>query len=122
MATDIKKYENDDCRETVLLPLVDIYENGTEYSMKFEVPGVARDNLNITLEGRELEIRGNVPENSAEGKTLTYSEYTPYNFYRRFKVDEDVDGNKIDAKLDNGILTLVLHKREEAKPKKIEIH
>jgi len=122
MATDIKNYDADDCGETVLLPLSDIYESGNEYSMKFEVPGVVRENLDITLEGRELEIRGNISEFESGNRTLTYSEYTPLNFYRKFKVDEDVDGNKIEAKLENGILTLVLQKKEEAKPKKIEIH
>jgi len=122
MTTDIKKRDTDTRSETVLMPLADIYESGNEYNMKFEIPGVSRDNLNITIEGRELEIRGNITEYEKGNGSLAYSEYTPYNYYRKFKVDGDVDGNKIEATLDNGILTLVLHKKEEAKPKRIEIH
>ncbi len=122
METAIKNYENGECRETVLLPLTDIYETDAGYHMIYEVPGITRENLDITVNGRELEIKGNLNELVPEGKSLLYGEYTPASFYRKFKTDEGVDTDKIEAKLENGLLTLILNKKEEAIPKKIEIH
>lgn len=122
METSIKDYESGGCRETVLLPLTDIYETETGYHLIYEVPGISKENFEITANGRELEIKGNLNDYSPEGKKLVYGEYEPASFYRKFKTDENVDTDKIEAKLENGLLTLILNKKEEALPKKIKIH
>jgi len=122
METAIKQYESGECRETVLLPLTDVYETESSYNLAYEVPGITRENLEITIIGRELEVKGNINEYVPEGKRLIYGEYSPASFYRKFKTDESVNTDKIEAKLENGLLTLILNKKEEALPKKIEIH
>jgi len=106
---------------SVLVPTTDIYETENEYNLKMEMPGVPRENLEVTLENNELEIKGRVTEESGKEDKLKYSEYKLLNYYRKFKIGNDVNKDAINASLDNGILTLTLNKSEEVKPKKIEI-
>jgi len=112
------EYKNE---EYVLTPAADIYETKEEYRLKLEMPGVSREDLSVTLDNNELIIEGKVHDTIPETGKLKYAEYSLYNYYRAFRVGEDIDRNKIDATLENGILTLTLHKAEEAKPKKIEV-
>jgi len=119
MSTELKKAEmNGDYRVT---PAADIYEAGDEYVLKLEMPGVSRENLEITLDRDELEITGKANAETPADKMERYCEYRLCDFYRRFRVGEDIDRNSIKAALDNGVLTLTLHKSEQAKPRKIDI-
>lgn len=122
MAAEITK-TNDTNKNAgcVLVPAVDIYETENEYSLKFDMPGVSKENLEITLHDNELEIRGGVARYTPTDKELKYSEFSLFDYYRKFKIGDDVDQNGIKAVLSNGVLALVLQKHEEVKPKKIEI-
>jgi HSP20 family protein len=118
--TKIKKdaYNNE---EYVLVPPVDIYETENEFVIKAEMPGVKKDGVNITLDNNELEISGKINGILPEEKNLKYSEFKLYNYHRKFNVGDTVDRNTLSAALDNGILTLTLPKKEEVKPRKIEV-
>lgn len=118
--TKIKKdaYNNE---EYVLVPPVDIYETENEFVVKAEMPGVNKDGVNITLDNNELEIIGKINGNLPDEKNLKYSEFNLYNYHRKFNVGDTIDRNALKAGLDNGILTLTLPKKEEVKPKKIEV-
>jgi HSP20 family protein len=118
--TKIKKdtYNNE---EYVLVPPVDIYESENEFVIKAEMPGVNKDGVNITLDNNELEINGKINGNLPDEKNLKYSEFNLYNYHRTFNVGDTIDRNALIAGLDNGILTLTLPKKEEVKPKKIEV-
>jgi HSP20 family protein len=107
--------------DRVMVPLTDIYETTDQYTLKLEMPGVTRENLDILMENNELEIRGKVDEYRPENKELKYSEFTQFNYYRTFSVGNDIDRNKISATFDNGVLTLVLQKHEAVKPRKIPV-
>ena len=102
-------------------PLADIYETADIYSVKLEMPGVTKESLNVIIDDDELKItaESSIEENE---KDLKYADFCAKNFSRTFRVGNDVDRNRIDAKLDNGVLTLILHKSEEVKPKKITIN
>lgn len=106
----------------VLVPLTDIYETPDHYMLKLEMPGVAREKLEITMENNELEIRGEVIKFDSKEKDLKYSEFSNYDYYRKFNVGDDIDRDKINAKLENGVLSLELQKHEAVKPKKIPIN
>jgi len=108
--------------EYVLLPLTDIYETEGQYTLKMEMPGITKDKLEVLLEDNELEIRGEADRYSPEGKELKYSEFSQYNYYRKYNVGDDIDREGIDAKFENGVLTLVLKKHEAAKPRRIPIN
>jgi HSP20 family protein len=123
MATEVKKIKKDayQCEECVIVPPVDIYETDNEYILKADMPGVIKENLAITLDNNRLEINGKVVEDESEEGNLKYSEYKLYNFHREFNAGKDINGNAITAKLDHGVLTLIMPKKEEVKPKKLEI-
>jgi len=118
--TKIKKdaYNNE---EYVLVPPVDIYENENEFVIKAEMPGVNKDGVNVTLDNNELEINGKINGNLPDKNDLKYSEFNLHNYHRKFNVGDIIDRNALKAGLDNGILTVTLPKKEEVKPKKIEI-
>lgn len=105
----------------ILTPASDIYETKDEYLMKMEMPGVSRENISITVDNNELAVEGRIDETVPGNDKLKFAEYSLHNYRRVFTVGDDIDRSKIDAVLENGILTLKLHKAEEAKPKKIEV-
>jgi HSP20 family molecular chaperone IbpA len=123
MATQLAQKPEQNVKKTdyVITPPVDIYETDNEYVLKADMPGVAKDNVNITFNNNELEITGKVDEQYTSNENMTYREYTLFNYYRKFVVSNAINPEGISASLENGVLTIKLPKREEAKPKKIEI-
>lgn len=120
MRHELEKTWNENI-ERVLAPVTDIYETEENYTMLMEMPGVEKENLDIVLEEDSLEIRGSVKPYTPENLTLKYSDCNSGNYYRKFRIGNDVDRNRIDASLSEGTLTLTLNKTEEVKPKKIAI-
>jgi HSP20 family protein len=95
------------------LPL-DVYENDNERVVRLEIPGVPKKNIELELENAILSVRAKREEkDNGESTTIDLS--------RSISVGEDIDPEKIQANLDNGILTIVLPKHEQAKPKQITI-
>jgi HSP20 family protein len=121
MMTDTNVKNSGETRKVFHIPLADIYETADIYSVKMEMPGIVKENLDIVIDDDELKITA---ESSPEENTgnLKYAEFRAKDFSRTFRVGNDVDRNRIDAKLENGILTLTLHKSEAVKPKKIAIN
>jgi HSP20 family protein len=85
-----------------------------------KMPGVNKDGLEITVEGNEFTIIVRRHSELPEGE-LFYCESSLADFRRVFEPGPDVDTSKINAKLEQGVLTLRLPKSEKAKPKKIEV-
>lgn len=104
------------------IPSVDIFERANEYLIVAEMPGVSKENLDIEIEKDTLKIKG-TPEWPKGDWSPVYREFSDqYEFARTFSIGGDIDRDKIKAKIENGILALVLPKGEQAKPKKIEIN
>jgi HSP20 family protein len=106
-------------QERYVTPPVDIYENGDGLVVKADLPGVAKENLDVRVENNLLTIRGK-PSHIAPGEAV-YREYELVNFFRQFELNERVDQSKISAELQHGVLSLRLPKAEEAKPRKIDV-
>jgi len=123
MATQLAQKPEQNVKKTdyVITPPVDIYETDNEYVLKADMPGVTKDNVSITFNNNELEITGKVDDEYTSNENMTYREYTLFNYYRKFVVSNAINPEGISALLENGVLTIKLPKREEAKPKKIEI-
>jgi HSP20 family molecular chaperone IbpA len=98
---------------------VDIYENGEGLVVKADLPGVAKENLDVRVENSLLTIYGR-PTRVAPGDPI-HREYELVNFFRQFELNERVNQSKISADLKHGVLTLLLPKAEEAKPRKIDV-
>jgi HSP20 family protein len=106
-------------QEQYVTPPVDIYETGEGLVVKADLPGVAKENLDVRVENNLLTIRAK-SAHVAPGEPI-YREYELVNFFRQFELNERVDQAKISADLKHGVLTLKLPKAEEAKPRKIDV-
>lgn len=103
----------------VVSPAVDIYENEREYLVLADLPGVAHDGVQIRFEGGELSLAASRQEDRASdylGNEITVADYR-----RLFRIPETVDSEKIEAKLVDGVLHLVLPKSTKAGPRQISV-
>jgi HSP20 family protein len=103
------------------VPDVNIYEFEDSLKLWAEMPGVKEKDLDVTLKDGVLTIVGKVAANMYSGLRPMYTEYNVGNYYRDFVLHESIDESKIKATLCNGILELELPKKEQAKPRKIEV-
>jgi HSP20 family protein len=108
-----------------LLANLDIGETGDEIVVELDAPGVRREDIDITLGDSTLHIRGRRESKKEEkGKSFYRSEREYGEFDRRIALPCEVDANRIDAGLKDGVLTIRLPKSAKAKEqeRKIEIH
>ena len=103
-----------------VLPGVNIYETKDGYLLEAEMPGVGKDGLEITLDGNELTITGRRNVESVAGEQL-FRERSRVDFQRTFELDPAIDTARINAKINQGLLTLTLPKSEQVKPRKIAV-
>lgn len=101
-------------------PRAHIVENGDDFVLQVELPGVRRDGLEVTFENGELAIVGHRTPFQTEAE-LIYRESRPADFRRVFEIDPSIDTTKIGARLEQGVLTLTLPKAEASKPRRIEV-
>lgn len=101
-------------------PLTDVYELPENFKLEIQTPGIAKENLQIKIENNILTVKGESAKADESAATLM-RESCGKNYFRKFALANSVDAEKISAELNNGILTLTLPKREEAKPKTINI-
>ena len=102
-------------------PRFDLYEDADAYVLMGDVPGVVPQDLEVAFENQEVAIHGKVKPRTVEGRCF-FEEYGVGDFHRSFNVGELVDGSLINAELSNGVLTVRLPKRMEAKPRKIQVN
>jgi HSP20 family protein len=103
-------------------PGANLYDKGEYLEMTIEVPGMGKDDLTIKIQGNYLEIGGKRESDAPEGYSAHRVERGTTSFTRSFTLPAEVDSSKVEAKLNNGLLVLVLPKAEAAKPKQITIN
>jgi HSP20 family protein len=106
--------------EQFIAPPASVIEAGDGYTLEIEMPGVTKDRLDISVENNELAIVGQRSLPAVEG-TLIHHESRPENFRRIFELDPSIDGDKISAKIEQGLVTLTLPKAEHVKPREIPL-
>jgi HSP20 family protein len=100
-------------------PSVNIIETKDVYVLEAEMPGVAKEGLDLSLDDNVLTIVGRrQPDPEAN---LLYRESNPVDYRRVFELDPSIEGGKINARIEQGILTLTLPKAERAKPRQITV-
>lgn len=102
-------------------PEVNIFESGEGYVIEAEMPGVSKEGLEITLEGTEITIIGRRHDEAVTGEPLV-RERQRADFRRVFEMDPAIDTAKINARMTQGVLTLVLPKSEQVKPRRIAVN
>jgi HSP20 family protein len=103
------------------LPTTDIFETDDALTMLLEMPGVDRENIEISVENGVLTVEGKINFSKYEGLQPVYSEYNIGPFRRTFRISSRIDQDKIKAEMQGGVITLVLPKAEEAKPRRIDV-
>ena len=105
----------------VYVPRVDIFESKDSIVIIADMPGVDEKSTDITLEKNVLTISGTVESMSYEGRSVAYAEYDVGDYERSFTISDEVDRDRIEAKMKNGVLHVTLHKAAPVKAKKIAI-
>ncbi len=105
----------------VYSPLTDIVETADEILVVADMPGVDEKCVDITLDKNVLTIFAYPPEETVDNYSLAFGEYGVGDFERKFVVSQEVDREKIAAKVKNGVLTVHLPKAGPAKARKIEV-
>jgi HSP20 family protein len=105
------------------LPPVDMYENGNrEIVLKAEVPGLKREDIDLTVENLTLTVRGerrrdeSVPDDRYHRVERVYGPFS-----RSFTLPATVDASRVRAEYRDGVLTVTLPTREEARPRQIQV-
>ena len=108
--------------EEAWLPAVDVSETGDKITVKAEIPGMEAKDIEISIVGDTLTIKGEKKaETEEKDENYHMVERTYGSFSRAMKLPAVVDAEKVEATYKNGVLTVVLPKMEEVKPKAIEI-
>jgi HSP20 family protein len=118
---ELEKKEEATIPARVFLPTADIYETTDALNVVLEMPGVEKSSVEIRVEDGVLKIDGRLDFSKYEGLQPLYTEYNVGNYSRSFRVSSKIDQNKIAAELKDGVLSLVLPKVEEAKPRTIQV-
>ena len=103
------------------LPTADIFEAEDALHVVLEMPGVEKDNINLSVREGVLNIEGRLDFAKYKDLQPLYTEYNVGNYSRSFRLSTSIDQNKIGAELKDGVLSLTLPKLEEAKPRTIQI-
>jgi len=104
------------------VPATDIVENENQLLVFMDMPGVSKENISVKLEKNVLKIDGSIEMSAYTDLKPLYTEYNVGNYTRQFELSNTIDQSKIEAKMDNGVLSLVLPKVPEAQPRTIQIN
>jgi HSP20 family protein len=108
---------------TAFAPAFEVKETADSFVVKADLPGVAESDLDIAVHNNVLTVSGSrQAEERKEGESYALYERQFGSFTRAFSLPDMADGERISAKLENGVLTLTVAKKAEAKPRKIAVN
>jgi HSP20 family protein len=107
--------------ERAVIPYADIYETADAYVLLLDLPGATKEGIRVSIEKGALIVNAEVPAYHAENATLLRNELRGASYYRAFNIGEGVDTTNVDARFEEGVLTLKLFKTERLRPKEIII-
>jgi HSP20 family protein len=114
-AQDVKQ------QEQAILPAVDIFENASGITVQADMPGVSKDRLDVHIDSDTLSIEGRAVIPMPEGMDALYADIRSTHYQRSFSLSRELDTDRIEAGLKDGVLTLRIPKREEHRPRRIEV-
>jgi len=104
------------------IPAADVYETPDAFVLMLDLPGVVRESISLTLEKGEMRVRADLKPLHLEEGTLLHSEMEGPGFFRVFSIGEGIDTANVDARFEQGVLTVKLLKSEDIKPREIRIN
>ena len=107
--------------ENYIVPSATLSERPEEYELKIVVPGVGKGDADLHMEGKTLMLKTHAKYQNPAGFKQVAAEFDRVNYAMSVEIPEMADPATLTAKIENGILTVVMKKRPETQPKKIEI-
>jgi HSP20 family protein len=104
------------------VPSADVYESPDAFVLMLDLPGASRETIKLTLEKGEMRVEAGVIPLSAGGAESLVNERTTDGFYRAFSIGEGIDTANVDARFEQGVLTVKLYKNDSIKPREIHIN
>lgn len=94
-------------------PALDVAENARGYTVKLEMPGVAREDVKVSIDGRQVTVQAQSPhpEERPDGERVVYRERSVSSYARTFTLPAEIDQAEAGARLEHGVLTLTLPRR-----------
>lgn len=108
--------------EPLVKPVIDILDNDDDFIVKVYMPGVSKENIFLKLEDDVLTIFGKVDLNHIEDERFLLREKSYGHYYRQLTLSDKIDTTRIVARLENGLLNIILPKHESIKPRVISIN
>jgi len=105
----------------VFTPPIDIYETDAGLVLRADLPGVSLDTLELQVQDNKLTLFGRMEQVVPENARLLHQEYETGDFLRSFILSDEVDHQRIAAKLNLGVLEVVLPKADKPEPRRIQV-
>ena len=112
-----------DERETsiVIVPPADVYEDADGITLELDIPGVSKERLNLQANKNTLLIEGSARLDMPQGMAALYADVRSTLYRRSFVLSDELESEKTEASLKDGVLTVRIPKRAEVKPRRIEV-
>lgn len=107
--------------ERSLIPPVDVVEDANAITLYADLPGVAKDKLDIRVEADTLTIDGELSLAMPEGMSASHAEVQTTRYRRTFTLSKELDADQVDAEFVHGVLKLRIPKARDAQPRRIEV-
>jgi HSP20 family protein len=104
------------------VPVADVYETSDTFVLMLDLPGATRDSISLTLDKGEMRVKADVKRPHTDEGTLLINEMYGAGFYRAFSIGEGIDTRAVEARFEQGVLTVTLNKSEDLKPREIRIN
>ena len=104
-----------------MVPTATLTEKPDEYELRIEVPGIGKEDAELHMDGKTLTLKTHAKFQNPAGFKQVAAEFERANYAISAELPEMADPKSLSAKLENGVLTVVIRKRAETKPTKIEI-
>lgn len=105
----------------VLVPPADVYEDAEGITLQLDMPGVAKDRLSLQTDKNALRIEGDALIEMPAGMAALYADVRSTRYRRSFVLSDELETDKTEATLKDGVLTVRIPKRLEVRPRRIEV-
>ena len=120
-STGESQREQQELDTRALVPLVDVSEDASGITLTADLPGASRETLSLNVDGDTLTIEAPISLDAPAELQAVYAEVRSGRYRRSFTLSRELDSQRIDATLKDGVLTLRLPKLEQARPRRIEV-
>jgi HSP20 family molecular chaperone IbpA len=108
-------------REEYITPAADIYETPIAFVLHLDLPGAARNGIQVSVEAEKLSIKARVEDIHAGAANILYHEILHKNYFRAFNLTKGIDSERIEAEFQDGVLKVTIPKSEQFRRKDIQI-